>query len=95
MSVVDRFLPWNRLKAQGILGMNKRNGDFIAAYNNRSHYPLVDDKVKTKQLAEAAGVAVPKLYAVLEIEKQISGISSQLEQYNDFVVIVANSFYCI
>ena len=86
MSVVDRFLPWNRLKAQGILGMNKRNGDFIAAYNNRSHYPLVDDKVKTKQLAEAAGVAVPKLYAVLEIEKQISGISSQLEQYNDFVV---------
>lgn len=68
------------------MGMNKRNGDFIAAYNKRSLYPLVDDKVKTKHLAEAAGVAVPKLYAVVEIEKQISGISRVLAQYNDFVV---------
>lgn len=86
MTLTDRLLPWRRLKAQGILGMNKRNGDFIAAYNKRSLYPLVDDKVKTKQLAVANGVAVPKLYAVVEIEKQIRNISRQLEQYDDFVV---------
>ncbi len=68
------------------MGMNKRNGDFIARYNKRSQYPLVDDKIKTKYLAESAGVAVPKLYAVIEIQKQISGVSKQLQQHNDFVV---------
>ncbi|MFK8067879.1 MAG: alpha-L-glutamate ligase-like protein [Gammaproteobacteria bacterium] len=83
---LDHFLPWRRLKAQGILGMNKRNGDFIAAYNQRSRYPLVDDKVKTKRLAEVAGVSAPKLYAVVEIEKQIRTISAQLAQHQDFVV---------
>ena len=86
MPIPDYLRPWKRLSDLGILGMNKRNGDFIAAYNKRSQYPLVDDKVKTKRLAEAAGVAVPKLYAVIEIEKQISSISKQLKEYNDFVV---------
>ena len=86
MSVIESLFPWRSMKARGILGMNKRNGDYISAYNKRSQYPLVDDKVKTKRLAVAAGVAVPKLYAVVEIEKQISGVSRQLEQYNDFVV---------
>jgi alpha-L-glutamate ligase-like protein len=86
MSLSEILFPWRRLKPLGMLGMNMRNGDFIAAYNKRSLYPLVDDKLKTKNLAVADGVAVPKLYAVIEIEKQINGISKQLEQYNDFVV---------
>ena len=86
MSVVDYLFPWRSMKAQGILGMNRRNADFIAEYNKRSQYPLVDDKVKTKQLAEVAGVAVPKLYAIVEIEKQISSVSQQLEQYTGFVI---------
>ena len=86
MSLIERLMPWRRLAEKGILGMNKRNGDFIAAYNKRSLYPLVDDKVQTKHLAEAAGVAVPKLYAVVEIEKQIDEFVHRIRQYNDFVV---------
>lgn len=86
ISILDRLRPWRSLQAQGILGMNKRNGDFIAPYNPRSMYPLVDNKLITKQLAEAAGVAVPKLYAVVEIEKQISELPHQLQAINDFVV---------
>lgn len=86
MSMTDRLFPWRRLKALGILGMNQRNGDFIAPYNKRALYPLVDDKLKTKHLAEEAGVAVPKLYAVVEIEKQIEDLVTQLVQYDDFVV---------
>ncbi len=86
MSMLERLLPWRVLKARGIMGMNKRNGDYIAVYNNRSLYPLVDDKLKTKRLAEDAGVAVPKLYAVVEIERQIKSLSEKLETYSDFVV---------
>ena len=32
-----------RLKRLGILGMNKRNRDYIARYNERSLFPLVDE----------------------------------------------------
>jgi alpha-L-glutamate ligase-like protein len=86
MPSLDALLPWRRMKALGILGMNKRNGHYIAGYNKRANYPLVDDKVQTKNLAEVAGVAVPKLYALVEIEKHISALSEQLKAYDDFVV---------
>ena len=82
----DAKLPWRRLEKLGILGMNKRNGDFIAKYNSRSKYPLVDDKVQTKRLAEQAGLAVPKLYGIVKIEKDIPPLVKQLEDYGDFVI---------
>ena len=66
--------------------MNKRNGDFIDKYNSRSKYPLVDDKLKTKRLAEEVGVAIPKLYGIVKIEKKISGLVQGLEQHGDFVI---------
>lgn len=86
MSFIEQLLPWRRMKSMGILGMNQRNGDYISAYNKRALYPLVDDKIKTKHLAEAAGVAVPQLYALVEIERQIAGLFDKLKPYDDFVV---------
>jgi alpha-L-glutamate ligase-like protein len=85
MSILQRLTPWRRLRELGIMGMNQRNGDYILRYNPRRNFPLVDDKRKTKQLAEAAGVAVPKLYGVIEIEHQIDSLESILEPYSDFV----------
>lgn len=82
----DDNMPWCRLEKLGILGMNKRNGDFIAKYNARSKYPLVDDKLQTKRLAEQAGLAVPKLYSSVEIEREIPKLVKQLEAYSDFVI---------
>jgi len=79
-------LPWRRLEKLGILGMNKRNGDFIAKYNPRAKYPLVDDKLQTKRLAEEAGLAVPKLYGTVKIEKEIPQLVKKLEAYGDFVI---------
>ena len=49
-------------------------------------YPLVDDKYLTKQLAEKAGMAVPKLYGMIEIEHQIRALPELLEPLTDFVV---------
>lgn len=86
MSLMQRLMPWKQLRTLGVLGMNQRNGDYISRYNPRRLYPLVDDKLLTKRLAEEAGVTVPRLYAVVEIEKQISQVSAKLSQYNDFVV---------
>ena len=34
-----------RMRAAGVLGLNKRNTDYIMRLNPRHLYPLVDDKV--------------------------------------------------
>ena len=66
--------PGQRLRELGIMGMNQRNADYILLYNPRRNFPLVDDKRRTKELALAAGIAVPRLYAVIEIEHQVDGL---------------------
>ena len=50
------------LKDLGILGMNRRNGDYILRNNRRQFYPLVDDKLKTKEILETRQLPTPELY---------------------------------
>ena len=51
----------SKLRRLGIMGMNDRNINYIARYNPRRLYPLVDNKLKTKLIAEEAGITVPPL----------------------------------
>ena len=51
------FSTTKKLRKTGVLGLNKRNTDFIMRLNPRRLYPRVDDKVLTKDLALAAGMA--------------------------------------
>ncbi len=85
--------PWRRaraLRARGVLGLNQRNGDFIAKVNPRRLYPLVDDKVRSKTLAQAAGIQVPQLYGVIAIQHQVLALPKLLEGREDFVVKPVN-----
>ncbi len=75
-----------KLSMAGIMGINKRNCDYTLVYNPRKYYPLVDDKLRTKQLAIDAGIAVPELYGVIEIEHQIRELPEFLNKYSDFVL---------
>lgn len=79
------IMPWT-LRRQGLLGMNQRNGDYIMCYNQRRFYPLVDDKLRTKQLAMDAGIAVPELLGVIEIEHQVRDLAEMLGGRTDFVI---------
>ncbi len=80
------MIGWRRLKAAGVLGMNRRNADFILRHNPRRHYPLVDDKLRTKRLAQQAGIAVPELYGVIEIEHDIARLPEIVHEHRDFVI---------
>ncbi|MFH2012118.1 MAG: alpha-L-glutamate ligase-like protein [Pseudomonadota bacterium] len=80
------FLSTERLNNLGVLGINRRNADYTLRYNKRHLYPLVDDKLHTKQLAEKAGMAVPKLYGVVKFYHQIRDLSDLLQPYSDFVL---------
>ncbi len=75
-----------RLREAGVLGLNERNNRYTLAYNPRPRYPLVDDKLKTKELALAAGIAVPQLYGVVEIEHQVEELDTLLAPHTDFVI---------
>lgn len=75
-----------RLARNGVLGINGRNAEYTLPHNPRNRYPLVDDKALTKDLAARAGVAVPALYGVVEIHRQIRDLPPLLSKYRDFVV---------
>jgi len=75
-----------QLAKVGLLGINRRNADFVLPYNNRRLYPLADDKLQSKQLALKAGIAVPELYTTIEIQHQIRKLSTVLAPYAEFVV---------
>lgn len=76
----------SRLKQLGMLGMNCRNLEFIARYNDRSLYPLVDNKLKTKMLAEEFGVPTPALQFVVNEQHEINHIEDQLAERENFVL---------
>jgi hypothetical protein len=75
-----------KLKKLGILGMNKRNIHYIGGENDRKYYPLVDNKLKTKVVAENADIAVPKLLATIERQSQLRKLKDILDGHEKFVV---------
>ena len=79
-----------RIKKQiteiGVLGINRRNAEYTLRYNPRRLYPLVDDKLETKKIALGAGIAVPKLYGVVETEYQVRHLDNLLNSHSDFAI---------
>ena len=77
---------WKALSAKGIMGINRRNADYVLQYNKRSLYPVVDDKIITKERAIAAGIHVPQMYGIISTEKEIEKFDSIIGEHNDFVI---------
>jgi len=75
-----------KLRDAGVLGLNERNADFIMRFNPRRHYPRVDDKVLTKELALNAGMAVPDLYGVIANQGEVSNFPVIVENVESFVI---------
>ncbi|MDP1558807.1 MAG: alpha-L-glutamate ligase-like protein [Nitrosomonas sp.] len=75
-----------KLRSFGIIGMNQRNFGLISKYNPRHLYPLVDDKLKTKLLAQKAGITVPKLLGTLDYQHDVRKLGEILAAYNQFVI---------
>lgn len=82
----ENFTSPSKLKAKGIMGMNKRNGHYIGRYNDRSKYPLVDDKLKTKIIAQQHGATVPKLIGVIGQQAEVRRIHEMVKDWPGFVI---------
>tara|TARA_R110001592_G_scaffold155435_2_gene385311 strand:+ start:2212 stop:3183 length:972 start_codon:yes stop_codon:yes gene_type:complete len=83
MEVIDLY---RRLRANGVLGLNWRNAEYQLVHNKRRFFPLVDDKLKSKRLAEAAGIAVPPLFGVIEYPHEVRTFDAIVQGHEDFVV---------
>ena len=66
--------------------MNRRNVAYISRYNDRSNYPLVDNKLKTKLMAGKMGLQVPELLHIITTQHEIEGVADVLEDLNSFVI---------
>lgn len=86
MSLLPKLAaPW-RLKANHILGINGRNRDYVAPYNDKRFYHLVDNKLTTKSMAVKAGVTVPKLVGRVDYTGQVKTLPDMLKSAGDFVI---------
>lgn len=75
-----------KLRSFGIIGMNQRNFGLIGRYNPRHLYPLVDDKLKTKLLAQKAGITVPKLLGTVQYQHDVKQLRDILSPHAQFVI---------
>ena len=69
-----------------ILSINKRNLDVISVFNPRKHFPLVDDKIRTKGILQEAGVPFPETIAVVKNFFEIENVFQILNEKESFVV---------
>src|SRR5690606_25312207 len=75
-----------KLRAKGIICMNRRNIHYIGRYNDRRRYPLVDDKLKTKLLAQQHGIKTPGLIATVSTQSRVTHLRLMLEGHDGFVI---------
>jgi len=75
-----------KLRENGVLGMNDRNYSVIAKYNARSLYTLVDDKVKTKKLANDINISTPKMIGIIEHQYEVKNLVDIVKGYKTFVI---------
>lgn len=80
------FRHFLSLRKGGVLGMNRRNAEYIMRFNRRSSFPLVDDKLLTKQLALKHGIPTPPLYHVVSHHGDIAGFERALADRQQFVL---------
>lgn len=80
------FISLKKLRKLGILGMNSRNINYISRYNSRKLYCLVDDKLRTKELAEQYSIPSPKLYFVVKEQHEIRDLERLLKNIGSFAL---------
>ncbi len=84
--MIGLWKRWKALEAKGIMGINRRNADYVLKYNKRHLYPIVDDKIITKERAIQAGIHVPELYGIISTEKEIEKFAEIIGDRTDFVI---------
>src|SRR5438105_463964 len=77
---------YRRLRALGILAMNRRNSECILDLNPRPLFPRVDQKLRMRDLCRQIGVPTPAVYAVVAAHSALRHLPRLLAGHDDFVL---------
>ena len=80
------FATPRELRDAGVLGMNRRNADFILPENPRALYPRVDDKVLTKQICAERHIPTPVVYGTFACHGDLRGFAQLVADKPEFVI---------
>ncbi len=80
------FSAGRRLKELGILGMNHRNAACILDRNPRELFPVVDDKLRMRDLCLKIGVRTPQVYTEISYHSMLRHLDDYLGEREDFVI---------
>lgn len=75
-----------QLRRAGIVGMNRRNIDLIARHNPRRLFPVVDNKLLTKQMAAEYDLPVPALIGAIKSQHDLRGLARLLQPHDGFAI---------
>jgi glutathione synthase/RimK-type ligase-like ATP-grasp enzyme len=71
---------------RNVLGINRRNQDFVFKYNTREMFRLADHKVETKRVLQRFGIPVPRTYSVFEVQWDIRRLGWAVRRLDDFIL---------
>lgn len=74
------------LADRGILGINRRNAEYILDHNPRHRFPFVDSKQRLAELCETLGISTPELYGVVGSHSALRRLPEILRNRDSFVV---------
>ncbi len=74
------------LREMGVVGINMRNARFLLPNNPRRLYELVDNKLRTKALAEEHGMNVAETYGVVRTPHDANRVDKMLNGNDSFVI---------
>jgi alpha-L-glutamate ligase-like protein len=74
------------LRAMGVVGINMRNARYLLPNNPRRLYDLVDNKLRTKELAAERELAVPETYGVVRNPRDTALIDRLIRGRDSFVI---------
>jgi len=69
-----------------ILGLNRRNHDYMIPYNPAPLVALVDNKLATKHALERCGLPLPATFATCTQFSQLHALGKRLRNLSDFVI---------
>ncbi len=80
------FHSFTKIPQNEILGINRRNLDYLFKVNDRNKYPLVDNKLLTKKLLTSNNIPVPEIYAVFNTHCELKYLRERINSFSSFVI---------
>ena len=72
--------------SRNILGINRRNLDYVYPASNRKFFKIADDKLASKELFRKAGVPVPETLLRIDHFSDTLELEEKLQGIKDFVI---------